>query len=302
LKRVWFGIIFLLFVRSISVGQTQNICLSACDILSGEKIPYCNVVWGNNSIISNDKGAFCISKNNKKSELLLISNIAYQPIKIVIDTTFFDSIIYLVPKQYKIPEVTVNWSDYKFKTFGNKAKRPDYYYNLWRFCHTGLVLPPLKKGTGIIEEISVPIFNPNSVKVPFRLHIYSIDSLGGVGKELLPENVFGQLGNSEKQIVKINVLRYQIKVPDNGYIVTVELLSNKKPDELLLKGKRYYEKQNNQIGFTKGKFKNRKLKKVSAWKPNSFYVESYPFTNVEGMVGDLPLIKVKVRKTIFQRY
>ena len=300
MKNIWLSVILFICIKSASVLQAQNICLSVCDSLTGENIPYCNVVWNGNSFLTNHKGAFCISKNNNKQSIVELSNIAYQPKKIVINSTFNDSVILLVPKQYNIPEVTINWSDYKFITVGNKAKRPDYYYNLWRFCQTGLVLPALKRETGIIEEVSVPIYNPNNIKVPFRLHIYSIDSLGNVGSELLPENVFGQLINNEKQVIVINVLKYQIQVPDNGYIVTVELLTNNKPDELLLSGNQYYEKHNNQIGFTKGKYKDRKLKKVSAWKPNSFYIESYPFTNVTGMVGDLPLIKVKIRKTFFK--
>lgn len=299
--RKWLVFILLLLTVNILTGQVnRSVCVTICDSTTNQVIPYCNIMWYNNAIISNDKGTFCISKKDDKDILVQITNISYKPYELVINNQFYDTVIYLVPKLYYLPEVTFNLSDYKFITVGNRYKQPHYYYNLWRFCQTGLVIKPLKKELGIIEEISVPIYNPDSNKVPFRLHIFSINDNGNIDKELLPQNVYGQLVESDKEVVKINVLKYQISVPDNGFIVTIELLSNNQPNELLLKNDNYYEEHNNRIAFTKGNYKNRKLKKISSWKPNSFYIESYPFTNVEGIVGDLPLINVKIRKILFQ--
>lgn len=294
----YFGLLVfaLLVIDIVSFGQ--DICFTIKDSISGNTIPYCNVLVNNSlGLVCNNNGQFCIKQNKYMDSLEVeVSNIAYFAKHIEFNEGNQDSIILLIPKEHDLPEVSINWSKYKFSWIGFKAKDPEYYFNFWRFCQTGLVFPPNKKGNAIFEEITVPIKNENIEKVPFRLHIFSIDSLGGVGDELLPVNVFGDIGVYDKRTVSIEVLKYQIQVPREGFIVTIELLSNNKPNELILGNNKYYEKYNNEIGFVYARNKYRKYRKVSAWKPNSFYVEEYPYTNAYNVVAGLPLIKVKTRR------
>lgn len=293
-KRViLFGSILLSVIR-IS-GQER--CFTVIDTLTFKPIPYCNVSNENGQgLVTNHLGQFCIKFTQQASpNTLSVSNISYheKTIDVSLDTV---SVMYLKPKQYDLNEVNINWSNYKFYWRGNTVKRPDSYINLWRFCQLGLHVPALKNGNGIIEKISVPIRNSSEHKVPFRLHVFSVDSVGGVGVELLPENVYGCLSDTDYKLVELDILKYQIEIPREGVFVTIELLSNNKPNELQLGDQKYYERHNNRIALTKARYGHRKMIKVSAWKPNSFYVEKYPFTNVEGIYGDLPLIKVKVRR------
>ncbi len=277
---------------------SQNRCFFVIDTLTNEPIPYCNIVYGDGQgLITNHLGEFCIKTNERNTLLTIsISNISYHQKSHVGNNN--NSIIYLQPKQYKLNSIDVNWSNYRFTWFGNTLKQPDSYINLWRFCQTGIYIPPMKKNAGILESVSVPIQNPNKVKVPFRLHIYKADSLLGVAEELLPENVYGQVLMKDYELIELDILKYQITIPENGVFVTIELLSNNKPNELQVITGKYSERynNNNRIGVTEARYRHRKMLKISAWKTNSFYIEQYPFTNAEGIYGELPMIKVKVRQ------
>lgn len=295
MKRVLSALIVLIFSLSLFA---QNRCFVVKDSISKLPIPYCNIVFAESqAFVSNHKGAFCINSSHKKAQTLKVSNIAYQPIKISIDS-YSDSIIYMNPKSYQLSDIEIKWDNYKFYWVGNTFNKPDSYKNLWRFCQLGIYVAPLKKGEGILEQVNITLQNFNGEKGPFRLHVLAADSLGNVGKELLPENVFGQLKENESMgIVSLNILKYQIKIPESGVYVSVELLSNSKKEELQFQnGKKYYEQHNNRIGMTKAKYRDRKTKKLSSWKPGSYYVENFPFTNVPGIYGEVPMIKVKVRK------
>ncbi len=275
---------------------SQNKCFTVLDTLTNEPIPYCNIVLGNNQgFTTNHIGEFCI-KSNKEilSSPITVSNISYHQKSVIVNNT--DTIIYLNPKHYKLNDININWSKIKFTYLGNKLSKPDSYIHLWRFCQTGIHISALKKNTGIIETVIVPIQNPNEQKVPFRLHIYAADSLMQIGNELLPENVYGQGVDKNYETIEIDVLKYQIKIPENGVFITIELLSNNKPEELQIGTKRYSEMYNNRIGVTEARYQHRKMLKVSSWKLNSFYIEPYPFTNIEGIYGELPMIKVKIRE------
>jgi len=271
----------------------QNDCFTVVDSASNTPIPYCNIIYnGNQGMVTNHLGQFCIAK--LKSDTIRVSNISYYTTTVLAQT---NSLIYLTPKHFAIKEVDINWSKYKFYWMGNTLKKHDSYINLWRFCQIGLHIKALKKGTGILEKVVVPIKNTNNMKVPFRLHVYAVNSSGEVGKELLPENVYGQLHDKDFERMELDILKYQIEIPKNGVFVAIELLSNNKPEELQIgTGVRYFEKNNNRIAVSQARYRHRKLKKLSSWKPESFYIEAYPFTNIEGMYGELPLIKVKIRQ------
>lgn len=289
-------VISFIFI-SISNLTSQNQCFVVIDSLNKEPIPYCNIrINAEQSFVTNHLGEFCITSNKEDFDTIFISNIAYQQKSYVIHQNIPNSIIYLYPKQYELNELNVNWSKYKFNWRGNLFNRPDKYKNLWRYCQTGLHIGGGKDVGFLIETVSVLVKNPNETKVPFRLHIFDTDSTGEIGDELLRGNVYGCLKDELVTSVELDILKYQIKMPELGVFVTVELLSNQKPIESQIGTGKYAEKYNNRIAFTKARYRHRRLLKVSSWKPNSFYVESYPFTNVPGLVGDLPMIKVKLRE------
>ena len=297
-KSFW-GIIALgivLFWCNNTLAQTQ--CFVIFDSVTHEYIPYCNIETDKGEgFVTNHLGEFCIKLSDNDSILIIgVSNIAYHKKSVAFFKNKPDSIIYLQPKLYNINEIDINWSNYKFTWIGNTTKIADSYINLWRFCQLGIHISPLQNRLSVLETISIPIQNTNTEKVPFRLHVFDVDSLGGVGNDLLPENVYGNLKDAPNGIIELDVLKYQIKIPEKGLFITVELLSNNKPNELQHWDKTYYEKNNNRIGVSRARYRHRNMLKVSAWKPNKFYVEPYPFTNVPGLIGDLPLIKVKVRQ------
>jgi len=297
-KRFILFVAIVIVLLSLNNLNAQNKCFAIIDSITNEPIPYCNIALEKgDGFVTNHLGEFCIAFSKNDSLLKLnVTNVSYHQKSLSVFQNSTDSIIYLQPKQYKLNEIEINWSKYQFLWVGNTLKNADSYISLWRFCQTGIYIAPLKNRSAIIETISVAIQNSNPEKVPFRVHVFEVDSTGGVGSDLLPENVYGLLKDADFAIVELNILKYQLKIPDRGLFITVELLSNNKPNELQYGNSRYLEKNNNRIGITKARYQHRKLLKVSAWKPNSFYVEPYPFTNVPGMVGDLPMIKVKVRQ------
>lgn len=274
----------------------QNKCFVILDSLSNNPIPYCNVLVNELGLVSNHEGAFCVSQKLKSKEIVIqVSNISYVAKVFKLNKSDSVAFLFLTPKSHDLESVEINWSKYRFDWLGNPIKQSDGYINLWRFCQLGIGIKPTKKNTQIMESVKVPVYNNSAFKVPFRLHIYQITTTGHVGVELLPENVYGQLLQDSDEI-ELDVLKYQIALPAEGVFVCIELLSNKKPEELALGSKKYYEKDNNRIAYTLARYRHRNMLKLSSWKPNSYYVESYPFTNVEGMVGRLPMIKVKVRR------
>jgi hypothetical protein len=288
-------LVFIVSVLQVSNLMGQNKCYTVIDSSTNETIPYCNVLINNkDGLVTNHEGQFCVSSSQEDTLMISLSNISYFSHTFLKSSHDTVSFLYLIPKSHAINAIDINWSKYKFDWLGNPIKQSDGYINLWRFCQLGIGIKPSIKRSQILESVKIPIYNNSKFKVPFRLHVYRITSDGGVGEELLPANVYGQL-LQDSEIVELDILQYQITIPPNGVFVSVELLSNNKPTELMLGSKKYFEKDNNRISYTNARYRHRKMLKLSAWKPNSFYVESYPFTKVEGMVGDLPLIKVKVR-------
>ncbi|MDA3890404.1 MAG: hypothetical protein PF517_01940 [Salinivirgaceae bacterium] len=276
----------------------QKACFVVIDSSTMLPVPYCNIQPKHaEGFVSNHQGEFCISPAKNDSTIgFELTNIAYYGVTIEQNVKSIDSIIFLNPKPYELNEIEIDWSKYKFYSRGNYLKRVDTYISLWRFCQIGIYVAPLKKGNGILEHVSVFIQNKNANKTPFRLHVYKVDSAKQVGEELLPVNVFGKVEN-DRAWVELDILNYQIEIPEAGVFVAIELLSNNRPEELQIgSGSHYFEKHNNKIGVTKARYKHRKLLKLSSWKPGSYYIEKYPFTNVEAMVGDLPMIQVKVRQ------
>lgn len=267
------------------------------DSTTQEPIPYCNIFQINKQgFVSNHIGEFCLNVSNSDTLNFSISNLAYKERSFSIHKQSGYSILYLAPKQYQINEVDIDWKSYKFHDLGNNFNRVDSYLSLWRFCQVGIYIPPLKRGKGIIQQVSIPVKNNTKVQVPFRLHVYKATESLNIGSDLLPTNVYGLLSSS-KELIRLDLMKYQIEIPPEGVFVSVELLSNNKPEELQIgTGTHYKEKNNNKIGMCKARYRHRKSIKLSSWKPGSFYIEKYPFTGVEGMVGELPLIKAKVRQ------
>lgn len=294
-----FNSLLFVFIGVACFNQVtaQQQCYTVVDSLTFEPIPYCNILFHENGFVSNHLGQLCISDVISINDTLIISNIAYSEKAVALNDLVEDTLILLSPKKYQMQSIDIKWSDFKFYWRGNHLNNADGYKQLWHACHTGLLILPIKNKNCILETVKIKVKNTAGEKLPIRLHVFAIDSMGNPANELLPVNLYASLVNTNLGYVQFNVLPYQIVVPESGIYVTVELLSNKRA--VLLKNNSFQTDKytvENRIAMTKARFRHRDLLKVSSWKPGSFYIESYPFTNILGYYGNLPIMKVKLRR------
>jgi len=76
-----------------------------------------------------------------------------------------------------------------------------------------------------ITAVEVHATNPLLRRATFRLRIYSLDSTGKPGRDLLLENLIVRVpGFREKRATRIDLRDYNLRSPDNGILVAMEWL------------------------------------------------------------------------------
>jgi hypothetical protein len=251
--------IVLLFLLNIKHIEAQNVLKGIIlDEVTNRPVPFCEIIYNNTKgTLTNEEGYFNLNIDNKltKDDSIRIQNIAYHPKLISINKIDLkeEQKFCIQPKLYKIEAATI-------KTNKLKKVKKGIYKRKQRFAHNGskgdkvaLYISNKKKHTGFIKNIQYYIVKKgNNPTNKFRVHIYAVDSItNGPGKELLPESIFCNAKEGDEWVI-IDILKYNIKYPPNGFFIGLEYLTNNRDDKNTYP---YIEQNNVMLGYSMEKFR-----------------------------------------------
>jgi hypothetical protein len=254
MKSIFF--LLLLFTSLISKGQTAI----TGKVIDNSKNPIGFVsIKGDNNIVyfSDENGNFSLNITKEK-EIFTFSCVGYQSLNKLIDKDSIYLTITLSQILYQLNEVKVlsEKANYKTKILGNKKVGLGNLLPTPRFQYA-LFIPNAENEIGIIKSVSLFMRQPigGSAKGPFRLRIYSLDTITKKpGNDLLNANL---IVNAEKQWswFTIELTKYQIAFPKDGFFVAMEILptSNYEKGELKRLGSYQNEYKYPSIGYVNSK-------------------------------------------------
>jgi len=235
-------LLFTLCINIVVFSQEKKIHIVNND---HKEIPYVNVVVDEKEgigFISNSNGMVNIDIKdfakyaNKNIE---ISCIGYQSIVISYNEFISKDTIILNEATLQIPEISVVYKKHKSKYIGNhRIKGYPGYYHCKQGSEVASFIKPDINTSHIFKNIQVYISNRGVPNSDFRIIIYfaTNDSIPKPGSIIFNKNL---IGNSIKgnEWVSFDILKYNIKIPTNGFFVSVLWLYNAKGYTKTIKNK-----------------------------------------------------------------
>lgn len=175
------------------------------------------------SVVSDSMGIFSIS-DVSKYDMLKISSMGYQSISILPNDTLFQ-IVYLSEISISLQEVKVVKRKYKRIKMGARERSADGEFGegINPKYEMALLVSNQIGREGNIQAISFYFTKGSSVKIPFRIHIYTNHN-GVPGVEITPIDVTVNTYRSNAWN-KFNVSKYLLNIPSNGCFVSMEWLN-----------------------------------------------------------------------------
>jgi hypothetical protein len=230
--------IILLLVHLLSFTQTKLKEIYVIDSSTKKPIPFVHIITKSdkNCRITNFNGIFYGDSLINTTDSIIISCIGYNQKTIHPRNLYKNNPINLNPKKYKINEVEIKEKKtrYKNKKIGMK-KEPGSIFpksNVNFFCKTGEILAYWVQNNnsyqGYISKVNVYITDKGYPNSFFRLHVYKCSTHDiKPGKELLQQNILAH-GNLGNEWVTINISKYNIQIPENGFFIGIEWLPETK--------------------------------------------------------------------------
>ena len=207
------------------------------DSSTGQTIPYASITVKNKSSISWKDGSFLFelgSFNNEDS--LFVQCLGFEPFKTSL-TNYYknnDKEIKLTPKVFSLNEVIVfahNPQKTKIKTLGIYKRKPSDGWATAKYKEQiALYISNEKREKGIIQKLKFYIKKSGTPNKEFRVHLYALDQTkNNPGTELLPEAIYAS-GTTGDEWIIIDVSKYQIKYPPEGFFIAFEALPDSPND------------------------------------------------------------------------
>ncbi len=226
-----FLIVILLFV-SLEAFPQRLAKGQIIDSLSGNPIEYVHIRIGEKGTTTNMAGKYAFRLPEKTgSGHILLSCIGYEKKTIGFNQFKKDPIWKLRPKAYSLPEVVVFDRETEHKEWGfNKERYKEADgRNAPGFIRVVFIANP-DNATGIIEKVHYYISDQNDPTQPFRVRLYKPDNSGKPRIDLLKKSVVVQ-ADKGSCFLTVDLTKYNILIPKNGFFVGAEVLSTYNPDE-----------------------------------------------------------------------
>jgi len=224
----------------------HKLYLHILDSITNEGIPFCDVLYGKNKgTITNDDGTLNLNLDHMPDSII-IYNLAYETKTVKINKDQSNYLIKLHSKKFYLNEVEVIAKKAKSIKLGIYKNRWYAGLNHERGTHLALFIDNEREKKGIIRNLQFYMCKKNTLNPTntFRVHIYAVDTVTkGPGQELLPENIFANAKEGDEWVI-VDVLKYNIEYPPEGFFIGYEVLSNNREDEGVLVNNRYMERHN----------------------------------------------------------
>jgi hypothetical protein len=199
--------------------------LSASDSLA---ISYATLSLKGKSIgtISDYKGIYQWEMSEKyKNDTVIISSMGYNRKYLTVKElmTYNSAFLFLEENSIEIDTVFVRNIKYIIDNLGNKGNRPSG--SIYLDTHgqqTGLFIENKTGIEGDLIAISVYLAEEGNLTAPFRLRIYSVDSLNRIPVDDIVEDILIVKPEGEKGWFDIDVSQYKLTFPENGVFIGVE--------------------------------------------------------------------------------
>lgn len=231
-------------------------------------------------LYSTENGKFEITIN--KGDSLRISCIGYKPVTIsgILNKKYDLDTVFLNPESKNMSEViitSINWNEYKEKKIGYSGIKSIWHIGGLTGFEYAAYIPNDKKLSGAyICNLLYKIVKKRTDTVVVRLHLYSVNTGGTPGNELLDSNYFVLLTGKMDKTMAFDITSLKIKFPNEGIFVGFEWLGtyDSKSNSILFQ--QIYEpviKFNDKLssGITYGKTPNGKWEKPD---PRMYYKNS----------------------------
>ena len=194
------------------------------DSISGEPIPYVNI-WVENETIgttSEENGSF--SLDIKEEKVLVFSALGYESKKL----SSKNELILLKPKVIELKEVVVA-SAKKNKTIKvNSFKKNKIKVFYGAGTEPTIIAKKIEPTDEIINHPYLKEINFFSLceleKAKLVLRFFEIEADGKPGDDYLGENIIIIIKKG-KNLNKLNLEKYNIRIPDNGFFIAFEFLT-----------------------------------------------------------------------------
>lgn len=226
------------------------------DSFTGQTIPYASITVKNMSSISWKDGSFLFELGNFNDEdSIFVQCLGFEAFKTSLANYFINekNEIRLTPKVFALNEITV--SAYKakrtkIKTLGIHKRKPTNGWATVKYKEQiALYISNEKKDNGIIQELKFYIKKSGTPNKEFRVHLYALDQTkNNPGMELLPEAIYasGTIGN---EWIFVDVSRYQIKYPSEGFFIAVEAMPDSPSDTYITYKKMEFKSPQENVEF-----------------------------------------------------
>ncbi|WP_288368919.1 hypothetical protein [uncultured Roseivirga sp.] len=230
-------VLTLFFVGSIQLlAQSKSYVLA--DKKTKEPITYATVKADNNFFTYTDeKGEFEIGLFEK----IWIQHVTYIPSVFYADSIQSDT-LFLESLELDVGSVVVKSTTKKSRksTIGNLTKKTNYTINIARNMQIVLYMPPELYSSGHkVSTLRIPLFNRRDIEysdllIRPRFYLTSKDNnnpgeeIGKIGETFI-------VSDENEKYYEIDISKYEVILPDNGFFVGIELIGPVDADGHLIK-------------------------------------------------------------------
>lgn len=196
------------------------------DSTNNEPIPYVSLSTPDNSkgIIADHEGYFEFKlKAANTPDTLILSCMGFQRDTLIVNSqTRKDLFVLMKPKIYELKEAIVRPIHYETIQLGNK--KDNSIGSIYLDTHgqqAALFIQNKKNQAGYIESVEYFLSKKGNTKAPFRVRIYTVDSTGKPGDDLVEDVIVVKPDKSDGWC-RIEIEKEQIPFPENGVFVAIE--------------------------------------------------------------------------------
>lgn len=205
--------------------RLQGSIISLNDSLA---IPYASLsLKGKNSgTISDFKGIYQWELSEKyMNDTIVISSMGYNRKYMIVKeiVTYKPKYLFLEESLIKIDPVVIKKKEFKINNLGNHSNRS--VGSLYLDTHgqqVGLHIENKYGTKGLLLSVSFFLAEEGNLFAPFRVRIYTVDSLKGTpGSDVLDEILVAK-PNGEKGWFQVDLTNYNISFPEQGFFIALE--------------------------------------------------------------------------------
>jgi hypothetical protein len=198
-------------------------------------IPFVTIFINSKYINSDENGIFKIS-DLLESDSLTSNSTGFQQIKISATDFLKTNKIVLKRKLIHLAELKIINKSSKWIGYTNELDQiTTYNFLSLQSSETGIIIGNKEKNRGIIKSIKVKVGFIGKPKLPYRIHLYSLQKNGIPENELLQREIVFKPRSKKLKWYTFNIEEQNIELPETGLAATIEFINPSTKNYILSK-------------------------------------------------------------------